>query len=287
MSTVLKLKRSTTTGASPANLSLGELAINIPDKKIWIGDASEQPVLISEYGIGGSGETYYEGLGINIDTNNTISIDVGQGISVDTNNGVNLDLSTIPRIDSSIAKSDYLPFWDVSHGTTDLVKVTDFIRSTLYLNVSTQQYDGVPSNDEFLQISIQDNNANSFRISTAQNSKNDIMKIDTQNANASVYINGTSFYLNPSVSLEIASGPVQTNILSEYVYLPNCTQLELSGAGEISGVTTISTTSGNLYITGNLIVSGFVETDVGIRGGTDVQEEYLGVGMILDGGTYS
>lgn len=287
MSTVLKLKRSTTTGATPANLSLGELAINIPDKKIWIGDALQQPVLISEYGVGGSGETYYEGLGINIDTNNTISIDVGQGISVDTNNGVNLDLFTIPRIQNTIGKSDYLPFLNMPQGTTDLIKVIDFIRSTLYLNTSTQAYDGVPSNDEFLQISIQDNNANSFRISTAQNSKNDIIKIDTQNTNASVYVNGTSIHLYPTGFIEIGTIGAQTNILSEYVYLPNCTQLELSGAGEISGVTTISTTSGNLYVTGNLIVSGFVETDVGIRGGTDVQEEYLGVGMVLDGGTYS
>ena len=72
MSTTLKIKRSITSGNTPSNLSLGELAVNIPDKKIWIGDSEQQPVLISEYGIGGSaGETYYEGLGINIDTNNS------------------------------------------------------------------------------------------------------------------------------------------------------------------------------------------------------------------------
>ena len=35
MSTVLKIKRSITEGNIPVSLSLGELAVNIPDKKIW------------------------------------------------------------------------------------------------------------------------------------------------------------------------------------------------------------------------------------------------------------
>jgi hypothetical protein len=42
----------------------------------------------------------------------------------------------------------------------------------------------------------------------------------------------------------------------------------------------------NLHIEGNLIVSGYIETDTGIRGGTDAEQEYLGYGMALDGGTY-
>ena len=44
--------------------------------------------------------------------------------------------------------------------------------------------------------------------------------------------------------------------------------------------------SGNIYITGNLIVSGYLETDVGLRGGTDAEREYLGEGMVMDGGTF-
>lgn len=42
----------------------------------------------------------------------------------------------------------------------------------------------------------------------------------------------------------------------------------------------------NIHITGNLIVSGYIETDTGIRGGTDSEVEYLGLGMELDGGTF-
>lgn len=44
--------------------------------------------------------------------------------------------------------------------------------------------------------------------------------------------------------------------------------------------------NGTAYIEGNLIVSGYIETDTGIKGGTDVEQEYLGQGMFLDGGTF-
>jgi hypothetical protein len=43
---------------------------------------------------------------------------------------------------------------------------------------------------------------------------------------------------------------------------------------------------GNIHIDGNLIVSGYVETDTGIRGGTDEDLEYLGNGMLMDCGEY-
>lgn len=42
----------------------------------------------------------------------------------------------------------------------------------------------------------------------------------------------------------------------------------------------------NIHIEGNLIVSGYIETDTGIKGGTDGELEYLGDGMSLDGGSY-
>lgn len=43
---------------------------------------------------------------------------------------------------------------------------------------------------------------------------------------------------------------------------------------------------GNIHIDGNLIVSGYVETDTGLRGGTDSELEYLGNGMLMDCGEY-
>lgn len=286
MSTVLKIKRSITEGNIPVSLSLGELAVNIPDKKIWIGDASQTPILISQYGAGGSGQTYYEGLGINIDTNNVISVDVGQGISVDTNNGVNLDLSTIPRVDTSISKADYLTFWDVSAGTTDLITVQNFIRSTLFLNVTTATYNG--TNDEFLGISLQDNNPSAFRISTLQGGKTDIFKIDTEGVSSKTTISGTNLTLQPSEELNIGTMLVPTNILSSVITLSNTTDVNFTyGDVSVTGVKNIvAGVDGSVYVTGNLIVSGYIETDTGLRGNTNDENEYLGIGMTLDGGEY-
>ena len=44
--------------------------------------------------------------------------------------------------------------------------------------------------------------------------------------------------------------------------------------------------NGNIHIDGNLIISGYIETDTGIRGGTDDTLEYLGNGMLMDCGQY-
>lgn len=44
--------------------------------------------------------------------------------------------------------------------------------------------------------------------------------------------------------------------------------------------------NGNIHIQGNLIVSGYIETDTGIQGNVDQEQEYLGNGMIMDCGNY-
>jgi hypothetical protein len=43
---------------------------------------------------------------------------------------------------------------------------------------------------------------------------------------------------------------------------------------------------GNIHIDANVIISGYLETDTGIRGGTDEPLEYLGRGMLMDCGEY-
>lgn len=47
MSTNIKLKNSVTTTAVPSTLVQGEVAVNITDKKVWIGNASGTPVQIA------------------------------------------------------------------------------------------------------------------------------------------------------------------------------------------------------------------------------------------------
>ena len=171
--TVLKLKRSTTSGVTPTtgSLALGEVAINISDRKIWVGTGGETdaPVLISDYyGSLGGGSTYTEGIGINITTNNQIQLDLSNGLPTET----------------SIDKHDYVPFLDVtSTGTvlgTKKVSARQFLQTGLSTSLSTAAYDG--TNDQRTVISIQDQNPDAFSIKTLQNgtgAKLDILKIDT------------------------------------------------------------------------------------------------------------
>lgn len=52
-------------------------------------------------------------------------------------------------------------------------------------------------------------------------------------------------------------------------------------------VTLVSTDSqGNIHISGNLIVSGYVQTSTGLQGDPDTDVEYLGNDMSMDCGTY-
>jgi len=44
MATTIELKNSVTTGNSPSTLAQGEVAINITDKKVWVGNASSTPI---------------------------------------------------------------------------------------------------------------------------------------------------------------------------------------------------------------------------------------------------
>ena len=62
-SNTIRIKRSSTTTATPTSLLEGELAANITDKKIWIGDSTKAPILISDYNnAGGSGTVTSVGL---------------------------------------------------------------------------------------------------------------------------------------------------------------------------------------------------------------------------------
>jgi len=42
----IKIKNSVTSGSAPAGLSLGEMAVNIADKKIFIGNAVENAITL-------------------------------------------------------------------------------------------------------------------------------------------------------------------------------------------------------------------------------------------------
>jgi hypothetical protein len=57
MPTILKLKNSVTTTAAPTTLVQGETAVNITDRKVWVGDAASSPVQIVGAGAPVAGTT--------------------------------------------------------------------------------------------------------------------------------------------------------------------------------------------------------------------------------------
>jgi hypothetical protein len=48
MATTIKLKNSVTGSSAPSSLVQGEAAINITDKKLWVGNASTTPIIIAD-----------------------------------------------------------------------------------------------------------------------------------------------------------------------------------------------------------------------------------------------
>lgn len=68
----IRVKRSLVPNEVPSRLDLGELAVNIPDKKIYVGNQFGNPVLMSGSGGGGSG-IYSAGAGITISGSDEIS----------------------------------------------------------------------------------------------------------------------------------------------------------------------------------------------------------------------
>jgi len=77
-------------------------------------------------------------------------------------------------------------------------------------------------------------------------------------------------------------------VTGDQVNLTNATQINAPNGNLIlNGIKGIvADSSGNIYITGNLIVSGYLQTDVGLQGGPDAEKEYVGEGMVMDGGTF-
>jgi len=83
MASIIKIKRSTTTSAVPSSgsLSEGELAVNITDGLLWVGDSSGDPRALSgsftvELGDGAGGSSS------NTDIQTSLQIEAGEGIDI-------------------------------------------------------------------------------------------------------------------------------------------------------------------------------------------------------------
>ena len=255
--TIIKTKRSMTANAVPANgsLSVGELAVNIIDKKMWIGTSTEgsAPVLLLDYALfassSGEGFTYFEGPGINISAEEIIS----------------LDLLTITASDTTAVKGDKIPFLDVSSGTTELITVQNLFRNALQYAISTIPLSG--NNDESITIGLQDNNPSAFAITIVGGTgvKDDIIKIDTEGIEALVTLKGSYVDIAPTEQLTLGGGGIPTIMASTDIRLDaNSTIVDFSADnGTLTGLTTINvgeSSTDTLTINGNLTVSGITTT---------------------------
>lgn len=69
----IRIKRSIISGETPSSLELGEFAVNIPDKKLWVGKQDNTIVQLNE------GEVYTGGNSITINPLNVINFDPADG----------------------------------------------------------------------------------------------------------------------------------------------------------------------------------------------------------------
>jgi hypothetical protein len=86
MATTIKLKNSVTTTNAPSSLAQGEVAINVTDKKVWVGNAATTPVQLLGTGSDGS-FTNVSVSGVASFADGTVSLPAITNIG-DTNTGI-------------------------------------------------------------------------------------------------------------------------------------------------------------------------------------------------------
>jgi len=92
MPTTIKLKNSVTTTNAPSSLAQGEVAINITDKKVWVGNAATTPIQL--LGDGGSGNFTSLSLSGNLTFTSTGNRIIGDFTNATISNRVAFQTST-------------------------------------------------------------------------------------------------------------------------------------------------------------------------------------------------
>ena len=93
MATTIKLKNSVTTTAAPSSLSQGEAAVNVTDKKVWVGNAASSPVQILGAGatVSGTDATFTGNVTLGDASGDALTINSS---AVSIPNGLNFDSNT-------------------------------------------------------------------------------------------------------------------------------------------------------------------------------------------------
>jgi hypothetical protein len=305
----IKIKRSLTPGNVPADLELGEMAINIPDKKIYIGDNSTDNIalIVDGNATGGAGNPAGNNTEIQFNNNGAFgssskltwqdSATCGSGCTTSylefkniagiklyeaTGNGSNyisflaqssLSGDTHYRFPGAGTAGQLLSINSTSNGQCTLSWITAFgveqIEVTSFLSLTSSTFNKVTITQPATAATLTIGNNKTFTVN-----------------------NTLSFSGTDAASIAFGTGGTVAYVTNKLSVFANTTSTELAsiisdktGTGSLVFANNPVLT-GDIHITGNLIVSGYIETDTGIRGNTDTEEEYLGIGMELDGGTY-
>ena len=306
---VIKIKRSLTPGNTPADLSLGELAVNIPDRKIFIGDNSTDGIALIVDGNATGGAGTPAGNDTELQFNNAGSFGSSSKLTWQ-------DSATC----GSGCTTSYLEFKNIAgiklyEATSNGTNYISFLAPSALSANTHYRFPGAGTAGQVLSINTTNNGQctlswiNAFSVSQieetsfAKLTSSEFNKVTiTQPAAAATLTIGNnktftvsntlSFSGTDSSSIAFGTGGTVAYVTNKLNVFANTTSTELAsiitdkvGTGSLV-FSNAPTLTGDIYITGNLIVSGYIETDTGIRGNTDATEEYLGYGMVLDGGSY-
>ena len=127
MASIIKLKRSSTSGAVPESLQVGEIAVNLFDKKLYVGNTAGvskiggEDFRLTTMDAGGDG-VYLRLLGDTPETSNNVLLAAGEGLNVtrDSSNGtITFSGEDASDTNKGIAKFDSGDF-SVSSGNVSL-----------------------------------------------------------------------------------------------------------------------------------------------------------------------